>query len=204
MNQRTALARIAALALLTAPLLLSGCSQLTYGNVKLRESPQQYEKKLPSEQSRRTSVGLTYYNQSWDGKTEAIVVLLSTDRRVAGKIMATRTEPKPMMLQSGTFTLVGELDPELYDMRSTGPIDTLRVIARSLSEYRGEKLATDAHNLVTAGLVRLMQRWPRVEDVGVTAERLPSLFALAGGTGAASISVDSKGVYHFEYRLGAR
>ncbi|MFN0136584.1 MAG: hypothetical protein ACKVS9_10770 [Phycisphaerae bacterium] len=195
--------RLAALMMIAMPWLLAGCSQLTYDNLKLREAPTDYERKLPAEQSRRTSVGIAYYTASAN-RAEAIVILRSNDGRVAGRMLATRSDPNKWMRQGSQYSLVGELDPELLDLRSVGPIDALRLITQSLTEYRGEKLATDAHDLVCAGLVRLLQRWPRAEDVGARSERLPRLFELAPGTGEAIVAVDANGVYHFEYRLSPK
>lgn len=187
----------------TLPVLLTGCSQLTYDHVQLREPPSEYEKKLPADQSRRTSVGVAYYNASATNG-EAIVLLRSNDGRVAGRMLAKRANANPLLMQGMQYSLIGELDPELLDLRSVGPIDALRLVTQSLTEYRGEKLATDAHDLVCAGLVRLLQRWPRAEDIGARSDRLPRLFELAPGTGDAIIAVDAKGVYHFEYRLGPK
>lgn len=184
-------------------LALTGCADLTYTRLHLRAAPTDYANVLPAETSRRTNLGLCHYAQDMTGRSDAIVVLLASDRRIAGKLRATRVERNWGLKTQQTFELIGELDPELSEGRAAGPIDTLRAIARDLQEYRGEKLATDAHRLVVAGLVRLMQRWPRVEDVGVASTALPELFESAPGGGVAEIAVDEKGVYHFRYRLNA-
>jgi hypothetical protein len=185
-----------------ALLFLTGCADWAYRQIQLGQSAEEYERVLPAETSRRTAVGLCHLSSDRFGRTDAFVVLLTGDRRVAGKLRARHYERDWGLKVDRGFWLEGELDPELYGVQSTGPLDTLRAIAGELTDYRGEKLALDAHAWVAAGLVRLMQRWPGVEDVGVSSQRLSELFELVPGGGAARLEVNEHGIYRLEYKQG--
>jgi len=184
-------------------LALTGCTNWSYRQIQLGQSPKDYGRVLPAETSRKTALGLCHLSESRLGHTDALVVLLADDRRVAGKLWARRFVRKWRLggAERG-FRLVGELDPELYGVAGSGPLDTLRAIAAELTDYRGEKLAQDAHAWVAAGLVRLMQRWPGVRDTGVSSQRLDELLDLVPGGGTARLEIDDRGIYHLEYEQG--
>ena len=185
-----------------AGLLNAACAQWSYDRVKLGQEPRDYERAFPSESARRTHLGLCSLCEDAFGRTDAVVVLLTHDRRVAGKVHATRFVRDYGFKTDEGFLLRGELDPQLAELQATGPIDTLRVIAADLAEYQGERLAMEAHAWVAGGLVRLIQCWPHVNDVGIAAARLTELFELVPGGGEARIAVDPAGIYQFEYRKG--
>jgi hypothetical protein len=190
--------------LVLVPLLLTtGCADWSYRQIQLGQSPQDYARILPAGTSRRTALGLCHLSNDHFGRTDAIVVLLTSDRQVAAKLWARHYERNwGFNKVTRGFRLVGELDPELYDVEGTGPLDSLRAIASELTDYRGEKLALEAHAWVAAGLVRFLQRWPPVADMGVTSQRLSELFERVPGGGGAHLEVDEHGIYHFEYRQG--
>jgi len=182
--------------------LLSGCVDWSYRQIRLGQPGDECERLLPAASSRRTALGLCHLHDDKLGRTDALVVLLTADRRVAGKLWARRFERNWGLKTSRGYWLVGELNPELYRVRAAGPIDTLRAIAGELTDYRGEKLALDAHALVAAGLARLMQRWPGVTDPGVSSQRLTELLEVVPGGGIARLEVDERGTYRLEYRQG--
>jgi hypothetical protein len=184
-------------------LALTGCTNWSYRQIQLGQSPKDYERVLPAETSRKTALGLCHLSEDRFGHQDALVVLLANDRRVAGKLWARHFGRKWRLggAERG-FRLVGELDPELYGVAGSGPLDTLRAIAGELTDYRGEKLAVDAHTWVAAGLVRLMQRWPGVRDTGVASQRLDELLDLVPGGGTARLEIDERGIYHLEYEQG--
>lgn len=185
----------------TVALLLCGCADWSYRQIQLGQTPDDYARVLPAETSRRTALGLCHLNERRLGRSDAVVVLLTNDRRVAAKIRARHQERKWGLGRTGpSFWLQGELDPELYEVQATGALDALRAIASELTDYRGEKLACDAHAWVAAGLVRLIQRWPQVQDVGVSSQRLRELLERVPGGGDARIEIDQRGTYRFEYK----
>ena len=192
-------------AVLLAPvaLLLAGCANWSYEQIQLGQSPEDYARVLPAGTSRKTALGLCHLSRGRLGHTDALVVLLTSDRRVAAKLWARHSESDWRLGRAECgFRLVGELDPELYAVTGSGPLDTLRAIAGQLTDYQGEKLARDAHAWVAAGLVRLLHRWPEVRDVGVSSQRLDELLELVPGGGTARLEVDARGIYHLEYDQG--
>jgi hypothetical protein len=194
---RGALALLAALALLC----LTGCADWSYRQIRLGQESDDFERVLPAETSRRTALGLCHLSEDKLGRTDAIVVLLTSDRRVAGKLRAHFQRNWGFKTDYG-FWLQGELDPELYGVEASGPLDTLRALAVELTDYQGERLALDAHAWAAAGLVRLIQRWPGVADAGVSSQRLEELFEQVPGGGTARLEVDERGIYRLEYRQG--
>lgn len=179
-----------------------GCADMHYRRIELGQTKQQYERILPAAHSRRTDLGVTYLKSDWTGRTDAIVVWAARDRRAAGKLHATCFRRNYGFKTETGFRLRGEIDPALADLQSTGPLDTLRVVLDQLESYRGEKAATDAHEWIAAGLIRLLERWPHMADrLGPARTRASVLDGIPAG-GAASISVDRRGRYHFEYRQG--
>lgn len=190
------------LAALTLP-PLTGCADWSYRKIQIGQVPQDYGRVLPADTSRRTSLGLCHLSGETWGQTEAIVVLLTSDRRVAGKLRARvlRSRWGRGPGEPG-YLLQGELDPELYGVQDAGPLDALRAITSELIDYRGEQLALEAHAWIAVGLTRLMQRWPGVAEAGAATERLRDALEMVPGGGAARIEVDERGVYHLEYRQG--
>ena len=180
-----------------------GCADMHYRRIELGQTKQQYERILPAAHSRRTDLGMSYLESDWTGRTDAIVIWAARDRRAAGKLHATCFRRNYGFKTEIGFRLRGEIDPQLADLASTGPLDSLRVVLQQLENYRGEKAATDAHDWLIAGLVRLLERWPHM------AERLGPLKAgsvaleMVPAGGKAVISVDRRGVYRFEYQQGA-
>jgi hypothetical protein len=181
-------------------LLLAGCANWSYDQIQLGQAPRDYARVLPTETSRKTALGLCHLSQNRLGHTDALVILLTNDRRVAGRLWARHSEPGRRFGRSqAEFRLTGELDPQLYGVAGSGPLDSLRAIVADLTDYRGEKLALEAHAWVAAGLVRLMQRWPNVRDVGASSQQLAEILDRVPGGGTARIEVDTQGIYHLEY-----
>ena len=182
-------------------LALSGCgANRLYDRIQLGQSPREYKSVLPEATSRRTVLGLCHFHANSLGRTDALVVLLSDDRRVAAKLLASYVAPTVLNARRGGYRLRGELDPKLYDVSGTGPIDAFRLIAAELANYRGEKLARDAHAWVAAGIIRLLQRWPKLRDSGVRSDRLDLALERVRGGGGGAITVDEAGVYRISYR----
>ena len=157
---------------------------------------------LPAEGSRRTDLGLCYLGSDLFGRTDALVILLTHDRRVAGKLHATHYRRSYGFKTETGFRLRGELDPEACGLSATGPIDTLRAICDALVSYQGEKIATEAHAWGAAGLIRLIQRWPHVSELGSQTESLSETLSLVPGGGVARLGMNERGIHEFEYLQG--
>ncbi len=179
--------------------LSTGCAQSRYAALSLGQRPAEYDGVLPADTSRKTSLGLCQLESSGDA-VSATVALVTEDRRIAAKIRAETGQPSSLLSnrRSG-YTLSGEVDPQLFHTQATSPFDVLRLIALDLAEYRGEKLATDAHAWVAIGLVRMLQRFPHVEPLHLDSPRIDELSERAPAGGRAEISVGSDGVLRFQY-----
>jgi hypothetical protein len=97
---------------------------------------------------------LCYLDYSLPGRVEAIVVLLTRDRRVAGKLHATRTESGLALTTEVRYVLEAELDPNVAQLYGTGPI----------AQPVTDPLVREAQGWVAAGIIRIVQRWPHARD----------------------------------------
>jgi hypothetical protein len=140
-----------------------------------------------------------YCEQDGFGRTDAAVLLLTGDRRVAGKLYAMHQERKSGLQVETTYRLRGELDPQLLKLSATGPIDMLRAIADDLTTSGEDTFVREAHAWIAGGLVRLMQRWPHVGDEGPAVTRLTEALERIPAGGVARVTVDARGVYLVEY-----
>ena len=183
------------------PLCLTGCVGWSYKTIQIDQGPKDYARVLPQEESRKTALGLCSLQNSRSGGTDAIVVFLTEDRRVAAKFWAKQKARNwGFGHVSSEYELVGELSPKLYGTEGSGPIDTLRAVIVDLTEYRGEKLAMEAHAWVAAGLVRLMQCWPGDRDAGASSPLLESKLDLIPGGGTGRMEIDKQGLYQLRYK----
>ncbi len=201
-SRPAALRRIRSPWLLCAAPLLTGCADLNYGRVSLGQEQREYQSAFPEDKVRRTSVGLCYLEQGALGRTDAIVVLLTRDRRVAGKLHAIHVERKFGWGDERGYRLTGELDPRLFETAGTGPIDALRLVADELTTNGEDNFVRTTQGWVAAGLVRLIQQWPHVGDEGPAAARLADELESVPAGGEAAIRVDARGVYVVEYAQG--
>lgn len=183
-------------------ILQTGCADWSYRRIQLGQQLGEYQRAFPEARSRRTDSTLCCLEQDVTGRTDAVVVLLTRDRQVSGKLHATHFERNYGFRVETGYLLRGELDPELTQLRATGPVDTLRAIADELTSSTGDKLVKEAHGWVAAGIVRLVQRWPHVGDQGPAFPRLTDMLERVPGGGTARITVNERGAYVLEYRQG--
>ena len=179
---------------------LTGCADWTYRKIQIGQTPSEYARVLPLENSRKTALGMCSLQAGKSGRTDVIVVFLTEDRRVSAKFWARHKERNWGFGRRETkFELDGELDPKLYGSEGCGPVDTLRALISDLTEYRGEKLALDAHSWIAAGLIRLMQCWPSDRDNGVSSPLLKARLEFIPGGGTGRMEIDPKGCYQLHY-----
>lgn len=183
--------------------LTTGCADMTYERVRLGLAPREYDRVLNTQQSSRTEVGLVEYARDADGDAGALVLLLADDRRIVGKIQATRAAeseldlPLPRTRQG--FELRGEIDPRLYGVGEVGPVDILRLLTQRLCDFPTERSARNAHMLAAAGLIRILERQPSAGDIGVSAEQRRELALLAPTEGESRLALDADGIVRFGY-----
>jgi len=197
--RRTVWRQVAAWAALGLPLMATGCAGLTYEQIKLGEQLRTYDRVFPEDRARRTENTVCFMESDLTGKTEAVVVLVTRDRRVAGKLHATHVDRQLGLTRETSYTLVGEIDPVVAKLNSTGPADTLRAIVDQLISVDSDQTAREAHGWVAVGLVRLLQRWPHVGDEGPSFPKLPDLLDRVPADGIARLAVDGRGMFLLEY-----
>lgn len=180
--------------------LAGGCANWSYDRVRLGMTQSECERQLPAESLWRTELGFCHRTTDIAGRTDALVILLGRDQRVAGKLQATRYPSQQRWGPERGFLLRGEIDPVATGLEATGPVDALRAVAADLADYQGAKPALDAHALVAAGLVRLVERWPHVGPAGASFPRLAEALDVVPGGGEGLLRVDARGIYFFEYR----
>lgn len=197
-----AIRRAGALAWLALP-LLAGCTDWSYDRIQLGMTQRECERALPEDTLWRTELGFCYRQENGLGRIDALVILLTQDQRVAGKLQATTYPPYQRVGSECGYRLRGELDPAASILGATGPVDVARVLTSDLAGYRGAKPAMEAHAWVAAGLVRLLERWPHGETAAASYPTLAEALARIPGGGEAQIAVNPRGVYLFEYRQPA-
>jgi hypothetical protein len=169
---------------LLAGVPLTGCASLSYDRIRLGAAPADYDNVLPSATTRRTTVGLTHWSDS-PTSHDAVVILLSDDRRVAGKLHARRFASGLWSQRNAPrYELVCELDRSLFEVGDTSPIDVMRMILADLAEAATEPSVRDAQDTIIAGIAQCLRRWPGVEDSGMSArdaERFEDLAPPGGG-----------------------
>lgn len=182
----------------------AGCAQLNYDRLRLGMTQREYEKILPAESTRRTEDRLCHLTSDKLGRTDAIIVLLGRDHRLAARFHAVHVERNFGFKVDTGYELTAEIDPKLADFAGAGPVDALRAVYNQLVAFRGEKLAADAHAWVACGLLRILQRWPHGREPYAEPSQLGSIVSRVAGGGAAVISVGSDGRYRITYSQGVR
>ena len=148
---------------------------------------------------RSTPVGLCYLERDLLGRTDAVVLLLAVDRRVAGKFHAVHVERRGPLAVETSYQLRGELNAGLARLSGTGPVDALRAVTDELTTGDPDAFVREAQGWVAAGLVRLIQQWPHPGDAGPAATRIADLLERVPGHGTARVTVTPTGVLRFEY-----
>lgn len=181
-----------------------GCAQFNYDRLKIGLTQREYEKILPAESTRRTEDRLCYLSSDGLGRTDAIIVVLARDHRLAARFHAVFVERYVGFKLASDYELTGEIDPKLADFSGTGPVDAVRTLYNQLAEYRGERLAADAHTWVAAGLLRVLQRWPHGREPYAEPAQLGSIVSRVAGGGTATIAVGPDGRYRITYSQSVR
>lgn len=179
--------------------MLTGCARINLDRLTLGQELRQPQRVFPEGRALRTDVGLCYLERDRLGRTDAIVVLLTRDQRVAGKLHACLRQRRGGSSPTIEYHLRGEFDPQLVGLSGTGPIDTLRAIADELTSHARDGVVREAHGLIAAGMVRMVQQWPHADDEGPTPPRLAELLERVPPGGEAKITVRRRGTRVIEY-----
>lgn len=195
---KSILGLVAAFSLLALP----ACADLSYRQLQLGQTPQQYDRTLPAENTRRTERGLCHLTTDRLGRTDAIVVLLTADRRIAAKLRATRLERDYGWKKESGYVLEGDLDLKLANLGAVGPFDAIRAVLADLEAEANEQFVRDAHAWVVAGLYRLLQSWPHLAESVTPPPQLTPTLDRVPPAGTATLALRGRDVLHLEYRHG--
>lgn len=206
-TNRLCLGLIAALLLAT-----SGCAAMNYDQLQLGQVVDRPNRLLPEGGTTRTDRMLCYVTQDMLGRTDAIVVLLTEDRRIAARFHAVHVERNYGFKTERGYALRGEIDPELSRLGETGPVDAARAVADELTSGASGRTSVaerrrtipEAAQWVAAGLVRLIQHWPHIGDEGPAFVRLRERLMRVPPGGSAHVAITPDGMFEFSYRHGAR
>jgi hypothetical protein len=191
------------LSLLVFAALQAGCMDAGYRAIQIGQPQSEIKRFFPEPNSRETSFSLSSVQRDWFGRTDAFVVLLTRDRRVAAKFQATYGDRDLGFQNVRGYRLRGVVDPELAGFGDTGPIDTARTIADDLTRLEGDAILQEAHDLIAAGIVRLLQQWPGNIDPGPARTRLTDELDTVLGGGSADITVAPEGYFEYTYEQGS-
>lgn len=167
--------------------LIVGCADWSYEKVQLGQEMRAIERVFPEEKTRRGDFTFSYL-ESGSRRTDAICVLLTHDRRVAGKVQATLRKRWRGMQPVQQYTLRGELDTALLGLGEVGPVDVLRTVADDITSEGDDAFEREAHGWVAAGLVRLVEAWPQTADPGPAYPRLADMLDRVPAGGRAAIN----------------
>lgn len=181
----------------------AGCADLSYEGIRLGMRQAECSRQFEAEAVERTELGLCALRRDLTGRTDALVVLLSPDGVVAGKLQATFIPQEPRWGRPAAFRLRGQLDPKASALGATGPVDSLRAVLEDLAGYRGSRAAMQAYAWVAAGLIRMLERWPHMGELASAYPHLIDALEQVPGGGESRVRVDRQGIYWFEYEQGA-
>ncbi len=176
---------------------LTGCTQFNVDRLRVGHPLRQPGLAFPVEQTRRTDFGIAYFDTGPLDRMDAVVVYLTQDGRVAGKLHASTQRPGMGLGSEVEYQFVGDLDPTLLGLTRTGPIDTLRALAAQLLTPAHDPAITRTHHQVAAGIARLIDQWPNARPPAA-ASALDAYRTVPDG-GTASITVHSDGVMKVGY-----
>jgi hypothetical protein len=182
--------------------LIQGCADLSYQGITLGMRQAECARQLEGESVQRTELGFCAVRTDLTGRTDALVVLVSREGVVTGKLQATFWPANPQWGRRAAYRLRGQLDPTSSALGATGPVDSLRAILDDLASYRGPRPAMQAHAWVAAGLVRMIERWPHVGELASAYPHLADVLEQVPGGGESSLRADRQGVFWFEYQQG--
>jgi hypothetical protein len=189
--------RFAWLWLILVGLMSPGCAGLTYDAIEIGSGPREYRDRLPEEDSRATKIGRCCLMTDSRGNSDAIVLLLNSERRVAGKLWVASAAFDRRLRGAPALRFTGEIDRRLYGVQEVAATDALRLLRTELLEPGGERLIRQAHGRVAAALERLLTGLPEpiseetlADDAGRDDPELSDIRSQTPGGGAASIVLE--------------
>jgi hypothetical protein len=182
--------------------LCTGCANWTYERVQIGMGRAECERQFADESYQRTGLGLSHWQADASGARAALVILLSADGRVVGKLQASYRAGVKAGQERYEYRLRGQLDPQRAGLGATGPLDALRAVLIELLDEPGVQTVRSGHAWIAAGLLRLVERWPHVQPQAVSDGLLTEALEHVPDDGEAWLGIDRRGVYLFEYGCG--
>ncbi len=183
----------------------AGCADAYYRRLDLGQAPEKYERVLPPAESRRSDAGVCHLRTDASGQTDALVLLVAEDRRVAAKLRATRIERRiGGLVMERSYRMQCEIDPPLLNAGGVGPIDAMRLVVSRLAGFESSDLERDACAIVGGGLLRILSSWPGAGQPGVDSKRTAEWIERAPPGGVGSLHLSAGGRWKFRYEVGTK
>ena len=191
-------------ALAAAIALLPGCATWGYDQIQVGGKWTDARRALPLAELRRGGTSAVHVAEPLLGDARTtVVVLLTTAERVAAKfeIVQRRGDARgPFASATPGYRLRAEVDPVAVTLEHTGLLDALRVLADDLILKADNAQMRTAQKRVSAGLVRIIQRWPTDVDEGPALEQLTDVLDSAPAGGDATLGIRANGRLEFTYQ----
>jgi hypothetical protein len=181
--------------------LASGCAALHFDRVRLGMTPAEYDRLLPTAQSKRLDGAICFFQDDGLGRADAIVALLGQDRRIEARIVTTRQADATGL--PGGFRVIAEYEPRLANAAAVSPFDAARMLRQRVAEIAGDPLALSARRQALTGLERFLERWPHLSpDEALGEIEQAERRAVDPGGGEARVRALPGGTMRLEYERG--
>lgn len=180
-------------------MLTTACTAPGLTGLELGADARQIRRSFPAGQLHETPAGYSVLRPEASGTTHAYVFLVTPDRRIAARFHVSVSEGAGGEEESGSYRLTGAVDAQALRLGGLGPLDTLRAVADQLTSAEVHAGARAAQHWVAAGLVRMLQQHPQVDDPGPATARVGALLARIPAGGDGDVRPVGSGQLHIFY-----
>lgn len=129
-----------------------------------------------------TSTGLAHFSRSdWNGEEQAIVVMVDPAGMTVAKFRVKAKREQTLMGVSRSAEVQAEFTGKITPTAPPGDFAQITTAMENLRKAQTHPLAKEAHNLVSAGLLRVLEQLPGVpmpagdvQRLSVTLDKIPS------------------------------
>lgn len=182
-----------------------GCATWGYDQIQLARNWTDSRRALPLTELRRGGASAVHVDEPlFSDARITVVVLLTPAERVAAKFEVVQRRPDaapgPFGNPTPGYRLRAEIDPAAVQLEHTGLLDALRVLADDLILKADNAQLRAAQKRVSAGLIRILQRWPTEVDEGPALDQIVDVLETVPAGGDASLRIRPNGYFEFTYQ----